>query len=305
MFISAEFSRGFYKVLKNKLLLSLTVSIFITACNASNTSSDLNMTFEQAEELRSQAEAAPSNSDEKKKYYKRLETIYENLAKEGNSDAQLILADIYFKAMSGTYDAEKSFEWTKKSADNGNISAMYNTGFKYYTGVGVQKNIENAKKYYLKAAKLNDVDAMGSIGSVYIEEGNTEEGLIYLKRAAEKNDALSLFELGLIYCDGVVVKKDYKLCNDYWGKSALLNNAEAALNLGINVMNGKGVPKDVDRAIKYFEIASELSKGQASYNLGVIYSSPNYNKLNESLSQFYFNKAYEQGISNAKEKIKQ
>ncbi|WP_262758801.1 tetratricopeptide repeat protein [Acinetobacter gyllenbergii] len=152
---------------------------------------------------------------------------------------------------------------------------------------------------------MNDVDAMGSIGSIYIEEGNTEEGLIYLKRAAEKNDALSLFELGLIYCDGVVVKKDYKLCNDCWEKSALLNNAEAALNLGINLMNGKGVLKDVDRAIKYFEIASKLSKGQASYNLGVIYSSPNYNKLNESLSQFYFNKAYEQGISNAKEKIKQ
>ncbi|WP_228719153.1 hypothetical protein [Acinetobacter indicus] len=100
-------------MLKKKLLVSLAVSICITACNASNTSSDLNMTFEQAEQLRSQAEAAPSNSDEKKEYYKRLEPIYENLAKEGNSDAQLILADIYFKALSGTYDAKKSFEWTK------------------------------------------------------------------------------------------------------------------------------------------------------------------------------------------------
>lgn len=292
-------------MLKKKLLVSLAVSICITACNASNTSSDLNMTFEQAEQLRSQAEAAPSNSDEKKEYYKRLEPIYENLAKEGNSDAQLILADIYFKALSGTYDTKKSFEWTKKSADNGNVSAMYNTGFKYYTGTGVQKSIENAKKYYLKAAKLNDVDAMGSIGSIYIEEGNIEEGLNYLKSAAEKNDALSLFELGLIYCEGVVVKQDYKICNNYWEKSASLNNAEAALNLGINLINSNGITKDVDRAIKYFELASKMSKGQASYNLGVIYSSPDYNKLNESLSLFYFNKAYEQGISSAKEKIKQ
>lgn len=291
-------------MLNKKLLLYLMLSFLVGACNASNQSNNINMTFEQVEKLRAEAENSHLDSDEKKKYYKDIKPIYEKLANEGNSDAQFILSDIYIRALDGDYDSKKSFEWAKKSADNGNVSAMYNTGTNYYVGRGVGKNIEKAKDYYLKAAKLNHVDAMGSIGEIYIEEGNIVDAIKYLEFAASKNDARSLFLLGLTYCDGKAVTQDYTKCSSYWEKAANLGNPEANLNFAINLESGIGAKQDIEKSIKYFKKSSDMGDAQASYNLGMIYSMKKYNRLDEERSQKYFKKAYEQGLEIALSKIK-
>lgn len=288
----------------NKIFISAFFSCLLVSCSASSNDLHLkNASFDEVESIRQQAEKIKSK-EEKEKIYIKLIQEYTSLSEQGNANAQYILGDIYSKGLAGKVDQEKSFFWTKKAADSNHIEAIYNTGMKYYIGQGVEKDLEAAKKYFKKSADQGDVDSLYSIGKIYIDENNLNDGIKYLKKAAEKNDALALFELGLLSCEGVKVKLNYRSCNNYWEKSASLNNAEANLNLGINLVSGKG-DVNIEKGVVYLKKASDLGKSQASYNLGYIYESKEYGYYNEDLSQFFYKKAYDQGMKDALFKIKQ
>ena len=111
-----------------------------------------------------------------------------------------------------------------------------------------------------------------------------------------------MFEIGLIHCDGTLVKKDYKICNAYWERAAQLGHRDSAYNVGINYYTGKG-EKNIEKAIKYYKLASDRNEGKASYNLGIIYEDKNSKYYDLKLSEFYFKKALEQGIDQARKKL--
>ena len=53
----------------------------------------------------------------------------------------------------------QAFAWFKKSADQGIPAAQLNVGQMYASGNGVKKNIDAAKQYLMKAAKLYTLPA--------------------------------------------------------------------------------------------------------------------------------------------------
>lgn len=279
------------KKLIKEIIGILVLSLCISGCNASTK----NITFDQAEIMRNQAEYQNLSPNEKEKSYRKLTSIYENIAKEGNAEAQFILGDIYSRGLGGEHDEKKAFLWTKKAADNGEVQAAVAAAMYYQMGLGVNENLSLAETYYLKAVNKNDVQAQFLLGAMYIENGKNQEGLELLKKAAQQNDVDAMFNLGLIYCDGKLLKKDYKVCNSYWTKAAELGHAEAAFNVGINFQEGYG-EQSIDKAIQYFKMASERNHGKASYNLGIIYSYKQSGHVNPDLAKLYFEKAKEQGV---------
>ena len=51
-------------------------------------------------------------------------------------------------------------KWYKLSAEQGNPDAQYSLGYCYESGKGVKQNIKEAKKWYTKAAKQGDEQAI-------------------------------------------------------------------------------------------------------------------------------------------------
>lgn len=144
-------------------------------------------------------------------------------AENGNSDSQLVLAQVYdFGDLVGLTkeDRTKAFYWYKKSAEQGNPSAQYALCCCYQSGIGTPKNMEESYKWCLRAA----------------EQGRT--GAMY--RAAQ-----------------MAYSKDPSLSFRYFSILATVhNNSSAQLDLGRMYYEGVGVPVDKDEAFTWINMAA-------------------------------------------------
>jgi TPR repeat protein len=77
---------------------------------------------------------------------------------------------------------------------------------------------------------------------------------------AEKGDAPSQFNLGLMYVDGLGVPQDYNQALSWFERSAQQDYAKAQLNLGAMYASGKGVKRDYIQAYKWLNICA--AKGE-------------------------------------------
>lgn len=72
-------------------------------------------------------------------------------------------------------DLQKSFHFLQDTANNGDADACFILGRCYETGSGVAASIENAMKYYSRAAMKNNLDAIFNLGCIYSASENTWE----------------------------------------------------------------------------------------------------------------------------------
>ena len=138
-----------------------------------------------------------------------------SLASRGDSDSQLMLADCYADAA----EHKTAFYWYKRAASGGNAEAYYKLSFyyegkyigigaddnkareclrtaiekgyskavtrlgdKFYSGEGIEKNLDKAFKCYHKAARMGD------------DEGKANVGLCYMKGEGVTRDETKAFE---------------------------------------------------------------------------------------------------------------
>ena len=83
--------------------------------------------------------------------YKTALTIFEDLAKKGDIDAQYNLGVMYREGGGVRQDHKKAIEWTEKAANQGDVDAQYNLGIMYDNGEGVKQDKKIAKEWFGKA----------------------------------------------------------------------------------------------------------------------------------------------------------
>lgn len=88
--------------------------------------------------------------------------------------------------------------------------AVLAMGWFYLNGVGVQADIEQARRWYRKSARQGDAKAMFSLGQMAYDEQDYGDAVIWFKRAVENGHAVSLFWLGKLYWRGDGVPENQK-----------------------------------------------------------------------------------------------
>ena len=83
--------------------------------------------------------------------YKTALTIFEDLAKKGDIDAQYNLGLMYDNGYGVKQDYKKAFEWYEKAAKQGYANAQFNLGAVYDNGEGVRQDKKIAKEWFGKA----------------------------------------------------------------------------------------------------------------------------------------------------------
>lgn len=90
---------------------------------------------------------------------------------------------------------------------------LYELGLKYANGDGVEKNMEEAAKWYRLAADQGHVFSRNNLGACYYYGRGVQQDYAEAKKlfqlAAEKGDDYALYNLGLCYYYGRGVKQDY------------------------------------------------------------------------------------------------
>jgi TPR repeat protein len=172
---------------------------------------------------------------------------YKLAAGQGNTEAQVRLANIYFwhtddfpgdykslykaAAAKGDDEAECMMgvladnpslkaDWLEKSAAQGNAEAQYSLAQIFESGEGRKQDYKKALQYYELAAEQNDPMALRAMGDCYfygvVAEEDEKKGLKYYRKAADDGDTNSKIQLGKCYYYGWGVTADFLEAVEYF-----------------------------------------------------------------------------------------
>lgn len=177
-----------------------------------------------------EAVAAYNNGD-----YKAAATELQQLAKEGNDKAQVMLGVMHKSGVGLPQDRALALEWFKKAAEHGNTAAQ--------THINVMLNEDLDRKAAEK-----------------------------LRLSAENGDPLAQYTLGSMYEQGTGVQRDNKTAAEWYRKAAEQGEINSQINLGVMYAEGTGVKQDSVQAYKWLNLAAASGNKTAIKNRDLLAS---------------------------------
>lgn len=131
------------------------------------------------------------------------------------------------------------------------------------------------------------------LGEDYLNEGKANEALPLLKKAFEKGSFFAANELGIMYQEGLGVKKNLEKAKYYYEVAANHGDEVAIYNLGEAYFIGDLYPQNFQKAKRYLKRVNNLC---ASNLLGVMYIQGLGGAVDENKAKDHFNKAVTYGM---------
>lgn len=148
-------------------------------------------------------------------------------------------------------------EAVSESYDNEKLDQIYAKAEKYRWGVGVNKNNEEAAKYYLLAAEHNHIKSQMALARLFIDgygvNQNYGEAIKWYKAASNLGSTEATGGIGWMYLNGYGVSKDYKLAFDNLMLAANDGHGFAMGNIGYMYELGLFVDRNDGLARQWYE----------------------------------------------------
>lgn len=139
-----------------------------------------------------------------------------------------------------------------KKALAGDTWAELQLGIAFEFGQGVDRNLDEAMRWYRMAADRGEPVAQTNLGYLYEIGGNgpanPEEAAKWYLRAAVSGLVRAQFNLGTLYLRGAGVQKSDEDAAHWIGEAADAGCPTAEAALGYMYASGKGVPRDEQKA---------------------------------------------------------
>ena len=177
-------------------------------------------------------------------------------AEQGDLAAQVYLGSMFY--LYGDY--EQSAKWLTKAAEQGDVDSMYNLGFFYLDGIGVEEDDEQALKWFKMAAEQGEPDSAYAVGLCYYNGEGTDrdyvQALEWFTKAAENENPYACYYLGSMYEFGDGVDPDYEKAADFYRRAGLQGMSEAQYRMGLFLEKGYGVEQDYSQALAWYHSAA-------------------------------------------------
>jgi enhanced entry protein EnhC len=161
---------------------------------------------------------------------------FKQAAEKGYLPAQKMMGSY---ALLREKNPEQALYWFKKAAEANDTQAQMYCAAAYRFGMGVKKNEDTARKYYIAAARNNDPIAQFALAEYFLDSrqlSNKKLGVIWLNKAVAQGNPKAITKLGELYAVG----------------------------------NGV-VPKDLVKSKQMLDLAISKNYVPAFYQIGVIY----------------------------------
>lgn len=103
---------------------------------------------------------------------------------------------------------EDAYSLCLRLGEAGSRAAQLRLGWIHQTGKGVQKDLDEAKRWYSRAIHSESAQAEFYIASVYWENRDVQQTIEWLEQSAAKAYPPALFELGRMYKAGYGIATD-------------------------------------------------------------------------------------------------
>jgi len=159
-------------------------------------------------------------------------------------------------------DPEKSVEWYREAAEQGNADAQCFLGWCYDNGrYGVARDPLKAAEWFRKAAQQNNARAQFFLGLCYDKGAGVvrdpANAVEWYRKAADQGLAAAQYNLGICYDKGEGMTQDPIEAVKWYRKAAQQGLPLAQYSLGSRYEYGIGVAKDTARAVKWYRRAAE------------------------------------------------
>jgi localization factor PodJL len=148
----------------------------------------------------------------------------------------------------------------RAAALKGDPTAAYEVGVRFAEGKGIAPNLDEAAKWYDRAAQAGVVPAIFRLGTLY-EKGlsvkkDVDIARRYYLQAAERGNAKAMHNLAVLDADGGGKGANYKSASQWFRKAADRGVADSQFNLGILYARGIGVEQNLAESFKWFSLAA-------------------------------------------------
>ncbi|TCM61183.1 hypothetical protein EC844_12936 [Acinetobacter calcoaceticus] len=197
-------------------------------------------------------------------------------------------------------DKAKALQMYQQLAEQGNVEAQWELGYKYVADPDTKQDFDRAVLYLGKAAEQNHVKAQHLLGSIYFNPGfsgyDPQKGIHWLTRAAEQDFRVAQEELGRVYELGVGTAVDYAKARHWYIKATNNGNRLASYYLALMYTNGKGMPADHDKASELLEYLNDRAVPEVSLDIAQNYHyAKNDFPLNLTQAKRWYRLAAKQG----------
>lgn len=205
--------------------------------------------------------------------------------RQKEAQAQCNVGTCYFTGNGVEKDLNTALEWFRKAAAQNNDEGIVRVADCQFYGYGIPKNQGAAVEIYLSAARKGVPYAMFRIGEC-LEHGvgieqNLSDAYLWYKKAASANFTTAAQAAARIEEPGEV-----------WNDAVKNNVAEAQCRLGACYYFGdKGLPKDLKKAFFWFKKSADQGFVKANHNLGICYLHGYGTDVNHDLMRKCFMKA--------------
>jgi len=212
-------------------------------------------------------------------------------AREGDVDAQYILAICYLSGFGGKISPAEAVKWFRKAAEQGHLNAQFELADHYRSGWGVKKDETEVEKWRSKAVEGFREAAERGIVSAQVshafQQEDRNEKRKWLLKAAEQGD-LSAY----IFLAYVASKDEDRVEMFKWiRKAAEQGSIEAQLSLGNSYAQGRDVEQDHAEAVKWYRKVAEQKSFAftpfTSINVKWYHSTPRHHRAQMLLGQCY------------------
>ena len=155
----------------------------------------------------------------------------------------------------------------RAAALKGDPAAAYEVGVRFAEGKGVAPDLDQAAKWYDRAAQAGVVPAVFRLGTFY-EKGlsvkkDVDIARRYYAQAAERGSAKAMHNLAVLDADGGGKGANYKSASIWFRKAADRGVADSQFNLGILYARGIGVEQNLAESYKWFSLAAAQGDADA------------------------------------------
>jgi TPR repeat protein len=152
----------------------------------------------------------------------------------------------------------------RKAIEKGSTSAMVELGVMYGNGIGVPKDLAQARELFARAAQAGNPRGVGNLAAIGGGAPTDPAKTRALLATAAETNAEAQYQLGLMLAGGTGGTQDDAGARVLFEKAAAQGHAGAMVQAGIFAQSGRGGPKDEAAAKAYYEKAAALGNEDAA-----------------------------------------
>ena len=227
-----------------------------------------------------------------------------DLAKRGDDRARSFITDRFVNDGEANCDTDVLIEWIKERADRNDTALQLWLGHAYRDGnSNIEKNSEEAKKWYEKAADQGNKEAEQQILLIDMEcDGIEKTGpsqMDDLKVLASEGHCIAQYALARLYESSQTGEINKNEAVKWYKEAARNDSVEAKIRLGELLSAGEIQASNIEEKIIWLSASADNGDPETQFQLGTLYRKGEETDRDYKKALEWYEKAADQGHSEA------